>query len=84
MTFGPHQIHLMELENPDPIDGRPAHGGRDRHLALWINDIDIMKKRLELRGMPYTLSKSGRRALFCRDVDGNGFEFVEEPSLNAQ
>ena len=73
----------MQLDNPDPIDGRPTHGGRDRHLALWISDIDVMKRRLEKRGMPYTISMSGRRALFCRDLDGNGFEFVEDMSLKS-
>lgn len=25
---GSSQIHLMELPNPDPLDGRPEHGGR--------------------------------------------------------
>lgn len=25
---GASQIHLMELPNPDPLTGRPAHGGR--------------------------------------------------------
>ena len=24
------QIHLLELPNPDPVDNRPEHGGRDR------------------------------------------------------
>ena len=32
--LGGQQIHLLELENPDPITGRPVHGGRDRHVAL--------------------------------------------------
>jgi hypothetical protein len=27
-------IHLMELPNPDPLEGRPAHGGRDRHTCV--------------------------------------------------
>lgn len=25
---GESQIHLMELPNPDPLEGRPEHGGR--------------------------------------------------------
>lgn len=25
---GASQIHLMQLPNPDPLDGRPEHGGR--------------------------------------------------------
>ena len=28
------QIHLMQLPNPDPTTGRPAHGGRDRHTGV--------------------------------------------------
>jgi len=79
---GGDQIHLMELPNPDPTSGRPAHGGRDRHVALTINNIDIIKRRLDARGMPCTFSNSGRRALFCRDLDGNAFEFIEDASLS--
>jgi glyoxylase I family protein len=82
LRFGNHQVHLMELPNPDSKDNRPEYGGRDRHMALWINNIDIIRKRLEKRGIAYNLSKSGRRSLFCRDLDGNAFEFVEDASLN--
>jgi len=71
------QIHLIELPNPDPVDGRPAHGGRDRHTALYVRDLEQLIGRLEAAGMTYTLSSSGRRALFCRDFDGNAYEFVE-------
>ena len=28
LWIGPEMIHLMELPNPDPMDGRPEHGGR--------------------------------------------------------
>lgn len=72
------QIHLIELPNPDPIDGRPTHGGRDRHTALTVSDLDIVIANLELASMPYTLSSSGRRALFCRDFDGNTLELIEQ------
>ena len=34
LQTGNGQIHLIELPSPDPIEGRPAHGGRDRHTAL--------------------------------------------------
>ena len=33
-TSGPEMIHLMETANPDPLDGRPEHGGRDRHACF--------------------------------------------------
>lgn len=81
LRCGAHQIHLMELPNPDPLENRPEHVGRDRHIALDVNDIDILKESLESRGIPYTMSQSGRRALFCRDIDMNGFEFVENTNI---
>ena len=71
------QIHLIELPSPDPIDGRPKHGGRDRHTALRVNDLDNLIDRLESAGIKYTLSSSGRRALFCRDPDANAIEMIE-------
>ena len=77
LQAGNQQIHLMELPNPDPLRGRPEHGGRDRHIALAVSDLDQISKRLTETGMPYTLSRSGRKALFCRDPDENALEFVE-------
>ncbi len=75
---GPEQmIHLMQLPNPDTGIRRPEHGGRDRHTALAIDDIDELARRLQAAGIPYSQSKSGRRALFCRDPDDNVLEFVE-------
>lgn len=73
------QIHLMELPNPDPVSGRPEHGGRDRHVAFTIRDLTPLKNRLDHAGVTYTMSKSGRAALFCRDLDGNAFEVRYDP-----
>jgi glyoxylase I family protein len=73
------QIHLLQLPDPDELVQRPAHGGRDRHLALAIENLDALKVRLEREGIGYQESKSGRRALFCRDPDANALEFVEQP-----
>ena len=80
LAIGAQQIHLLELPNPDPVTGRPAHGGRDRHVALMLRDLDALRRRLDTAGIPYTLSKSGRRALFCRDPDNNALEFIEAPA----
>jgi glyoxylase I family protein len=77
LKIGDQQIHLLELPNPDPVTGRPVHGGRDRHVALTVRDLDALRARLDTAVVAYTLSRSGRRALFCRDPDGNGVEFVE-------
>ncbi|HEX8978751.1 MAG TPA: VOC family protein [Parasulfuritortus sp.] len=74
---GGGQIHLLCLANPDPVSGRPEHGGRDRHTALAVRGWEDMKAALDAAGVAYTLSRSGRRALFVRDPDGNALELVE-------
>jgi len=70
------QIHLMVLPNPESGLSRPAHGGRDRHVALAVSDLAKLVERLDLAEIAYTLSQSGRHALFCRDPDGNALEFI--------
>ena len=77
LIVGSQQIHLRELPNPDPVTGRPAHGGRDRHTAFLVGDLEHVMQQLQAADMVYTLSKSGRRALFCRDYDGNALELIE-------
>lgn len=71
------QIHLMQLPNPDANSQRPDHGGRDHHLAFSVTSIDFIAESLQVLGMPFTKSKSGRKALFSRDPDGNALEFIE-------
>jgi len=80
LQIGSQQIHLLELHNPDPTTGRPQHGGRDRHVALHVDSITALKEDLDKAGLTYTLSISGRKALFCRDRDGNALEFIEKPA----
>jgi glyoxylase I family protein len=80
LRVGRGQIHLLELPNPDPVEGRPPHGGRDRHLAMTVADLEPLMACLTAAGVPYTLSRSGRRALFCRDPDGNALELIEVPA----
>ena len=77
LWLGGQQLHLLELPNPDATEGRPAHGGRDRHVAMGVPDLDELAERLSQAGIAYSLSRSGRRALFCRDPDANALEFVE-------
>ncbi len=74
---GGQQLHLMRLPNPDAGIARPEHGGRDRHIALGVREMAALKARLDAGGVMYTVSQSGRAALFCRDPDGNTLEFVE-------
>ncbi len=76
LKVGEASIHLLELPNPDPVTGRPEHGGRDRHVALAVGDFDGLVRALDAAGVPYTRSRSGRPAIFCRDPDGNALEFI--------
>lgn len=71
------QLHLLEVDNPDPSENRPEHGGRDRHIAFHVKSLDLLEKKLNALEIAYTLSRSGRAALFCRDPDGNALEFIE-------
>lgn len=71
------QIHLMLLPDPEAGLPRPLHGGRDRHVALTIPDMGRLIAKLDSAGISYTLSGSGRSALFCRDPDQNALEFIE-------
>jgi glyoxylase I family protein len=78
LMLGDQQLHLLELPNPDPISGRPVHGGRDRHIAISVSNLHALKQTLDQQGLVYTLSKSGRAALFIRDPDGNALELIEQ------
>lgn len=74
---GQQQIHLMELDDPDKNSKRPEHGGRDHHVAFAVSSIEKISKSLEKLEIPFTKSKSSRKALFCRDPDGNALEFIK-------
>ena len=78
LQVGSGQIHLLEVPNPDSVDNRPAHGGRDHHVALQVSNLDKLIQRLEQADITYSRSKSGRAALFCRDFDGNAIELLEK------
>jgi len=78
LQVGSSQIHLLEVPNPDSVENRPEHGGRDHHVALQVSDLDTVIHRLEKSDIKYSKSKSGRAALFCRDFDGNAIELVEK------
>ena len=54
--------------------GRPEHGGRDRHFCIAVTDTKPIEERLDDAGVPYTKSKSGRPAIFFRDPDMNTIE----------
>lgn len=77
LDIGEQQIHLLKLPKTEQLIHKPEHAGRDRHLALHVTEISAIKQRLQDRQVPFTMSKSGREALFCRDPDGNGLEFIK-------
>ena len=79
LKIGHESMHLMELDNPDPLDPavRPDHGGRDRHFCVGVESVADVIAELEKAGVPYTASKSGRAAVFFRDPDMNTMECLE-------
>lgn len=78
LDVGGQQLHLMQLPNPDSMEERAEHGGKDKHIALVVDDLDALEARLKAAGVLFSRSKSGRAAFFCRDPDGNALEFAEE------
>ena len=70
------QLHILKLDNIDPTTGRPEHGGRDRHVALTVDNFDLVRKTLDKNDVFYSMSKSGRQALFLRDLDANAIEII--------
>jgi glyoxylase I family protein len=77
LQVGDGQIHLLELPESGPSRGSRQRGGRDYHLAMDVASLDEVVQALETAGIEYTRSRSGRKALFCRDPDGNALELVE-------
>lgn len=78
LDVGSQQIHLLEVHNPDEASQRPRHGGRDRHVALLVESLSTIIEKLDANHCEYSLSKSGRRALFFHDPDGNAIEIIEK------
>ena len=80
LKAGDGRIHLLALLKSGPPAERPEHGGRDAHLAMNVVNLDKVVQALEAAGIAYTQSRSGRKALFCRDPDGNALELIEAAS----
>ncbi len=74
--LGSQQLHLLQLEPPYVLTDRQIHGGRDRHLALLTEHFDEIVDRLKQHQIPFSLSRSGRKALFFRDPDDNVIELI--------
>jgi len=74
------QPHLMCVQKTYQNYVQPKHGGRDRHIALAVHDLQQACAKMQQADIKYTLSHSGRAALFCHDPDGNTIELCETPS----
>lgn len=74
--IGEQQIHLLASADTSAPQTNPL-SGRERHVALAIADLDQAIKVLQRYGIDFRLSAAGRRALFCRDPDGNTLELAE-------
>jgi len=65
LWVGSEMIHLMELPNPDPLTGRPEHGGRDHHTCIAIKDVLKLKEIFDKAGMPESLLSMPAAYSFC-------------------
>ena len=79
LRVGDGQIHLLELSNPDPAEGRPAHGGRDRHLALLVTDLEALRRALDQAGIRPVTRQAPRHFRHFRIPTDVSFE-PDEPN----
>lgn len=77
LDVGDLQIHLIERDTQINPTGSEVSVSRDNHTAFYIDAMDELKQSLTDAGIPYTESQR-RPALFCRDPDGNGLEFISK------
>lgn len=79
------QIHLLEFPEKIIIQAsggrQDEHPGHGPHLALAVNNLSEIRSSLERKNIDYSVSRSGRPALFCRDYDGNIIELIENSKL---
>lgn len=76
LEVGGQQIHLIEREMSGQQTSVDISVNRDFHAAFYVKGLDDLKQSLTQANIPYTSSQR-RAALFCRDPDGNGLEFIE-------
>ncbi len=73
---GDQQIHLLVCPEALQPPVTAVYPGMQRHIALRVQDVEVMKQRLDKAGIPYEASRSGRPVVFCKDPDGNAFELI--------
>ena len=78
--LGSYQIHLIVHEDIAVGLKNKKQWGRNSHLALGVENIELAKTTLESVGCHCKMSDSGRKALFTQDPDGNIIEINQVPS----
>jgi catechol 2,3-dioxygenase-like lactoylglutathione lyase family enzyme len=76
-AIGDRQLHLIEQADA----GREVSGriSRSDHMALEVEDLDQVRRKLEEAGVEYARGSNddlGFSQIFCSDPDGHTIEFV--------
>lgn len=74
--IGAAQLHLL-VSSATTKEKSLLYPGEDAHIALQVQDVEQLKQRLEQAKIVFTTSRSGRKAVFCRDPDGHALEFTQ-------
>ncbi len=75
--IGAAQLHLLVSSGPTAKRIGSPHPGQDAHIAFAVTDIERVKEILKRADITFIMSRSGRKALFCRDPDGNALELSQ-------
>lgn len=78
LAVGDRQIHLIEEQSA----GREIREriSRSDHLAMEVEDLELVKTRLTECGVSFVLGGNERLGMsqaFCSDPDGHTIEFVQ-------
>lgn len=71
------QLHLIESSEILTDQVNTDKLGRNRHLALGVQNLEEIIHILESSGFSAQKSASGRSAIFTQDPDGNIIELME-------
>ncbi len=74
---GEYQIHLIVHTNLTTSLPNEEKWGRNPHVALAVDNLDEAIEKLEDYGYLMQKSRSGRKALFTKDPDGNIIEISQ-------
>lgn len=74
---GNYQIHLIVRQDYTNEPCNKEKWGRNPHLALEVDNLELAKTTIQEQGYPIQLSASGRAAFFTQDPDGNIIELSQ-------